>query len=443
MALPIALGAMMIVSMILVVTLELTASGERASNYASANQRAFSLAESGLNKAASVLAGSPDPSVIAALPTTPPEAENNGTTEYSASLSGLTWTITATGTTPNPIAGGSPIRRTVSAQYLITTTGTPWEWAYVDQPTGCMTIRNEAFFATPLYVNGDLCIGNNALYGASKLYVAGRLSTGTTGSVGTSASRIQTATIVGGCTGGVPNPHPCTSADRVWADVISQTPNPLSKPVVNLDRWYAESKPGPLNNCTLGSVPGGFDTNTTRNRSRPLFDLTPSTGYDCRYIDAAGNTVGQLTWYPSSGQLTVAGTVYFDGDIRASRSAVYAGRATLYASGTVTFPNNVWLCAASGCANSWDSSNNVLMLVAGSSTDTNGVYFSNNTKFQGAVYAVNNVYIDNNAAQWGPVVARSLYVDNNADQYQALIRLPPGAPGTELTVQPVAGSWRG
>ncbi len=94
------------------------------------------------------------------------------------------------------------------------------------------------------------------------------------GGIGTSGSPLTTATIVGGCTGGNPDPHPCSSTDNVYATTISQTTAPLTKPTVDLANAYATAQPGPLNNCTTGSMPGGFDNDTTMNRSayrsRPL-----------------------------------------------------------------------------------------------------------------------------------------------------------------------------
>ena len=435
-----ALGMMMVFAIALATVLTLSLSSQTASNQQVANQKAFDLAEAGLNEAISMLINSTDPSVsTAVVPLT--TSLNGGTTSYSGTLAGTTWTLTGTGRVTNPASGGGSLARTVSQQLTVSVIGTPWEWAtFVDQPSSCLTIRNNAIVATALYVGGNLCLSNNASYTAAKLYVGGTLTN--SGSVGSSGTPITSATIVGGCTGGAPNPHPCTAADRVYASTISQTPSTLSKPTVDLADAYTKAKPGPLNSCTAGSMPGGFDTDTTRNRSRPLFDLTPSTSYDCRYLDGSGNTIGQLTWNSGTSTLTAAGVLYFDGDISSSGGAIYTGRASIYASGKITFSNNATLCGISGCTSSWDSSNNLILFVAGSSTDQYGFTLSNGANVQAAVYAVTDVYVDNNAAQWGPVVARAIYIDNNAAQSKPLVRLPPGAPGLADIVRPVSGSWR-
>jgi Tfp pilus assembly protein PilX len=439
-ALPLVLGMMMILSISIGTVVFLSTSSENSSKRVNADQKAMDIAEAGLNDAVSVLANSTDPSVAAALPAASGSI-NGGSYAYTASLSGLTWTITSVGGVSSPIASGGLVQRTISTKYLVTPTGTPWEYAFADQPSGCMTIRNNASFTTPLYIKGNLCLSNNASYTAQKLYVGGTLTN--SGSVGSAGTPISSATIVGGCTGGIPNPHPCTSADNVFATSISQTANTLTKPSVNLASNYANAKPGPSNACTVGSVPGGFDTNGSLDRSRAQFDLMPNSNYSCRYVDGFGNTVGELTWNKGTSTLTVAGIIFFDGDLYANGTATYSGRATIYSSGKVTFANNAKICGISGCTSAWDTSNNVLMLVAGSSTDANGFLLSNGAVFQGAAYTVNDTYIDNNATLWGPLVSRSIYVDNNADQNKALVRLPPGAPGIDQTVQAVSSSWRG
>ena len=451
-----ALGIMMVLGISVAAIMAFTQSSGRSSARMNADQRAFSAAEAGVKTAIATLSGATDPSEPTALPSTPTPGSIDGANwSYTASPSGLTWTITGTGTVPSPIAGGAPVTRTVTEQVVISLAQTPWEYAFAAAPTACMTIRNNAVFKTPLYVNGNLCLSNNAMYRAPKIYVSGTLTNG--GTVGPppppppGETLLERATLVGGCTGGVPNPHPCTAADRVYAQTITQTPAPLEKPPVDLNNAYLTAKPGPKANCNSGTgVPGGFDlpgdTSMTPNRNRALFDLTPNTSYTCQYRDASNNVVGELSWLAGSpGTLTVKGIVFFDGDIRHVGNAVYQGRGTIYASGRITMSINATLCGIAGCSSSWDAYNNVLLFISGAglASDTWGITMSNNSVFQGALYAVKGIYIDNNARQWGPMIADTIYVDNNADQYKALVRLPEGAPGIEQTVQPVVGGWRG
>ena len=446
-ALPLALAVLMVLAVTVTYVLELSASAPRTASRQHADQRAFAAAEAAVETAIGRLAASSDPSVPAALTTGSETIDDDATSAYSASLSGLTWTITGTGSVPSPTDGGAAVTRTVSRQVAITLNATPWEYVFAASPTACMTVRNNALVTTPLYVNGNLCINNDARFTGPKLYVSGTLTMGNTAYVGSAGTPISHATLVGGCTGGVPNPHPCSTSDRVYATVLTQTPSPLPKPPLDLDKAYATARPGPLANCNSGTgIPGNFDVDTVRppNRNRPLFDLTPAAGYTCQYRDGTGAIVGELSWTGGSpGTLTVSGSVYFDGDIRHAGTAIYQGRGTIYASGKITMAIGATLCGIGGCTSAWDTSNNVLLLVAGSSTDAYGIHLSNNSKFQGALYARTGIYVDNNVVQWGPMVADTIYFDNNSDHYKALIRLTPNAPGIDKTVQPILGAWRG
>ena len=445
-ALPMALGIMLVLSIALVAVIAFANSNQQAANYSKAGDKALSLAEAGVSRAANVLENSVDPSVAGALSSGSDPLEG-GTSSYSGSLSGLTWTVTGTGTVANPAAGGASLTRTVSAQYQISVAGTVWDWTYADATAGCLTIANNATFSAPLFTRGSLCMSNGSYYNASKLHVGGTVTPAVNSSIGTAALPITSANLVGGCTGGSPNPHPCGAADNVYASSITQTPSGLTKPPVELQRWYDEARPGPKNSCTSGSVPGDFDNEPvatrTLNRSRPAFELTPSSGYTCRFVSGA-TTIGELTWTPGSpGSLTIAGTIFFDGDIDVTRNAVYSGRATIYSSGKVTLTNGTRLCGIAACDATWNTAANTLLFVAGSATDQYGFTLSNNAIYQGAAYVVNDYLLRNNAANWGPVVARQISVENNATQIQSLITLPPGAPGIEKTVHSVPGSWRG
>jgi hypothetical protein len=123
-------------------------------------------------------------------------------------------------------------------------------------------------------------------------------------------------------------------------------------------------------------------------------------------------------------------------------NALYSGRATLYANGSVVFNNGSKLCAIVGCTSSWNTIQNVLMVVAGASTGY-GFHMTQNSEYQGAAFTVADYRLENNARNWGPVVANQLWIDNNAEQMKPLLELPPGAPGTTPTLRLVADSYSG
>jgi hypothetical protein len=430
--------------------------GARSAEISTEDARALDLAEAGMNYARSVLWNASDPTNAGAVPASSLTLEG-GTAAYSGTYNSgtQTWTLTGTGTYTNP-AGGAPISRTVSSDVIVvpgTGTASPvWSYNYSDATSGCLTIANNATFTAPLYVKGNLCVSNNAHFTGSSLHVGGTLTVGNNGSVGYSATPVPTVNVAGGCTGGSPSPHPCVhgATDKVWDGnaVITQTASTLTKPAVDLTYWYQNASPGPRNGCTVGSMPGGFDSGTggtavppNPNRSRPTFNLTPSTAYSCQ------TATGQLSWAPGSpGTLTINGTIFFDGNITMSNNAnaVYQGRATIYTSGSVTLSNNAKLCGISGCSASWNTSANYLLFVIGGPTGTTFT-ISNNAIYQGAAYVVSNYTLVNNAANWGPVVANQLSIANNSGSFIPLTSLPPGAPGYTAgvpTLQNVPDSYR-
>lgn len=358
-----------------------------------ADQQAYALAEAGLNDAISRLSASTtDPRDPNAVPSTT-RTLSTGTATYSGSQSqnGVScatspnpcvcfawwptpciWTLTATGSVRNPVGGTTtPVTRVAShkVEMVYTRDMTMWNYLYSDATTGCMTTNNNARIDAPLYVRGNLCVANGAEIRGSPLQVEGTLTMGNSQAyvrVSPPNNPIAVAKLKLGCTGGNPNPHPCTSADGVYATSITNTPDGLRKPTVDLTAWYRAASPGPLHACTSGSVPGGFDNNAvspngTPDRSRAAFDLT-GAAYSC----STGS--GQINWTPGDpGTLTISGAVFFDGDIFMDNNAyaVYSGRGTIYSSGKITLNNGARLCGIVGCTSSWNTAQNVLMFVAG------------------------------------------------------------------------------
>ena len=146
----------------------------------------------------------------------------------------------------------------------------------------------------------------------------------------------------------------------------------------------------------------------------------------------------------------VVGTVFFDGNVvlDSNATAVYAGRGVVYASGRVQITNWTALCGAPNCdPAAWNPNDNLLVFVAGSSTDANGFYMTNNARLQGGVYALTDVRVENSAVLQGPVVSRQLYISNFASTVgwqpigALLVGMPSGSGSTTVSVEP--GSWAG
>ena len=475
-ALPIALGFMLVISIALVTVLEFSGANQRSSNFSRSERTAFAVAEAGLNHAEAVLANpANDPSSLSVLPSScgtqlPTEG---GTYCYWGTLSGTTWTIYGRSTVPNP-SGGTALTHQVSQQITVafptsTTADNPaWKYIYSDSPFGCTTVNSSVQIRQPIYVKNDLCLESSVkiLAAAGEVNVAGKLTTNSSVEVGTSSAPMPVVRVGGaGCKygsyGGSGYVWPCTSSQRVWATSQSQTLPTVTKPPVNLAYWYANAKPGPSHNCTSGSFPGGFDSGGVLNNA-PLgaANLMPGSSYDC-IVTSGSTTVGRLRWQNGSpGTLTIQGTIFFDRDImmNGSQMGVVSGRGTIYSSGQIWLDSSVQLCGAwdSGAGtchwSAWDPDVNMLTLVSGSGhpglpSDTYGIDLNSSVRFQGGLYAVGDVDISSSVIQQGPIIANQVTFNSSVGTSEAPFdNLTPGAPTSSPpapTFTPVAGSWRG
>jgi Tfp pilus assembly protein PilX len=475
-ALPIALGFTMVISIALVTTLELSRSGQRSSNFSRADRTAFSVAEAGLDHAQALLSESSTPTSAAVLPdscaASPMVTTEGGSFCYWGSLSGNTWTINARSTVSNP-GGGSPLTHDVSEQTVVTvptstTADNPaWNYLYSDSPTGCMAITSSVTIKQKVYARGDLCLDSSAriLSEAQEVSVGGRITTNSSASIGTSASPLATLNIGAsspGCKkgtyGGSGYAYPCTSSHSVYATSQNHSVPPVTKPPIDLAYWYANAKPGPSHPCTTATgTPPVFDTNGVMDNTSSTVNLIGSA-YSC---SVAGG--GSISWMPGSpGTLTLSDdvTMFVDGDItmNGSTRARIVGRGTIYTSGRIRLDSSTQICAVfsgSGCnvaAGAWDPDVAMLIMVAGSGTpglpsDTYSIELNSSVQWQGGLYAVGDYLQTSSVIAQGPVIARQIYYDSSTGTVSAPFDdLTPGAPSDSAgvaTFEPVEGSWRG
>jgi Tfp pilus assembly protein PilX len=440
-ALAIAIPILAVITVMIFTALHLGAASSRTSSHSDSGQKAFHLAEAGVNNALAVLAdedNNPTDTNLLAARTTP---YSGGTVTWSGTLSGDVWTITGTSSVPNP-TGAAPITRTVTRKAR-TTTRIPiegneaWNYVYSDTESACMVLQNTVDMAAPLYVRGNLCIKNTADYIGPELNVKGTLQTEDAGKVGSLLQPVPLVRVEDGCryTSVGLFLTPCGIPQMVFASQFSSTVPPYTKPAVNLPEAYLEAKPGPNKYCTSGFFPGGpssFDSDTTRNASGPAVDIMPASGYDCT-VTEFGNTVGRIAWTPGTpGTLVVQGTIFFDGELMMSdnRDAIYSGKGTIYVSKKITIANSRKICGVSACSPStWNPNTNFLVLVSGW-TVVPAVEIQDSAIFQGGVYAVGTFKLHNTAIMQGPVIANVIDVQNNgfANTWPPLTELNDGMP---------------
>jgi hypothetical protein len=455
MALVIAVGTLLVLSISVVAVLEFSAASGRDAARERAGERAFAVAEAGLNDAISRLVQSPSTFTGTAVTGTYP----GGTATSSGTLAGDVWTLTSTSSVANP-TGGAALSRTVGQDFRVSSsvpmTGNEAYNFVFTNAVACTLFQNSFTITAPLYVTANLCLKNSAQYRGSQLMVRGTVETDNTASVGLATDLVEDVRIGGGCRYTTSDsfllpPSGCGASDRVYPGSFTSTVPIVSKPAVNLANAYATAKPGPNYPCTVGALPPGmaFDNGGGRNDSAPKFQLLAATDYDCQRWEN-GELVGQIKWTNGDpGALVVDGTLFFDGEIEVAqqRNAVYSGTGTIYANKKILIQNQTDLCAVPGCATSWDPNDHMLTLVAGAS-DVPAFEIQNETNFQGAVYTVGGFKIQNSAHMQGPIIASDVDVQNSAMliDWTDLTSLPPGVPvngSAAVTIAPVNGTWRG
>ena len=382
-ALVIALAVTVVFSMTVVTVIESASSNSRSSDRSKGRVSAYTLAEAGINNAASILSkGNPfnafllhpqgqyqDASQCASPPasyTGEPSLGNTcsaytwsydgGTTTMWGWLdsSSSTWTITSTGTVRNAFAQTSTSRTLtatvhVRAQASQLNVVAAWNYVFVKDttPNVCnVTLDQTTTLSSSLYVEGNLCFKNAASISESGdpvfLEVRGKLVwlSGSSKGVGdrslTNNGQLTSAKIGGGCASSVAGTaHTCSPNSPtndyfyVKSGGYSTDAPVINAPVLTSSDWdgyYQNATISRLKPCNSGGLPGtSFDNDTTRNTSlSTTFVLTASTAYSCQ-TTFNGKVVGSLTWNPSTRFLDIRGTVFIDGNLSIDGVVKYRG----------------------------------------------------------------------------------------------------------------------
>ena len=470
----VALLVMLLISIMLVAILSFATANQRTSAYSKSAQVATTLADAGINNATSVLAAAAVPGNAnntklipdkngnsTLLPTTEATANSSsysgGTVKWWGSVNqNWVWTLRSKATVANPTGpSGSAIVKTASAQVQVN--GPPSVsyqvavWNTIYSPFGptantCDTSIGQGIsIDVPLYVGGNLCMGQNAV-ATKPVYVGGFLSfQNKQGHIGSNNATVNSAHVGSYCQVSVSaQVNPCKSEPvggsnpntNIWVTGAPNNLTGVASDFVNVAApticwgpstctgdpaggWYTVSSPGPLHPCTTssGTTPT-FDTDTTMNNSvLTAFNLTPATSYTCKTAQ------GELSWNATTRVLTVAGTIFIDGNVTMTTSGnttvTYTGwgsngnctntadcQAVLFASGDISIDSEK-LCAAvsgSNCDwNNWDPNKKILIFASNGPT---GITVGpSQTSFQGGLYATNTVSSGQQATTEGPLVS--------------------------------------
>ena len=432
---------------------------------------AYDLAEAGINEMMAVLSKPENNSLKPDLLPVTTSTYDGGTVTWSGTLDSATakWTLTSTGKIKNPTsANASDVQRTLTAKVPITPTLTQplnnpaWNYIFSTRTgnTCDMTVSQNVTGSSRLYVEGNLCLNNNADINQTSLLVKGNLDLDNNSDVGAPTSMdTRVETYVGGncqyhngawatpCSGNQDSRHIYSKKDSPnWVVGVNNTVPVIAAPAADWTNWYSNAIPGPTQDCTAtsgarsGSVPT-FDNDAVRNNSvSTIFELTPATSYTCR-VGPAGSPSGELSWNATTKTLTVYGTIFVDGSVSATNGSLnqYNGQATFYVSGTLLLNNNTRLCGGVSGTNcdfaGWNPNTEMLTFVVngngGQAGTGNSIHIANGGQFQGGLFATSNVQFSQNSRSDGPLVGSEIIFDNNVqnDQFPTITTVPVGMPG--------------
>jgi Tfp pilus assembly protein PilX len=386
-ALVLALGVTIVLSMTVVTVIETSTSNARSSDNSKNRVSAYTLAEAGVANANAILAAKnpydqhvlhPQPPYRPADCANPPANPtgfallgdtcspmvfnlDGGTATVWGwlDLSTANWTITSTGQVARNAFGGQPATKTLhvvvhirarAAQQNVTPA---WNYVFVKDttPNVCnITLDQTTALSSSLYTEGNLCFKNSASVSETNsadpvlLEVRGKLvwQSGASKGVGQSSplQEVTSAKIGGGCTavGGTPTSathtcqRPSAGSDYFYVKTggySTDAPaiNSPSLTTTDWDNYYQTATISRLNPCLSGGLAGSnFDNDTTRNSSLlTAFNLTPSTSYTCQTKNTNGFVIGELDWDATNHILSIRGTVFIDGNVTINGLVKYRG----------------------------------------------------------------------------------------------------------------------
>jgi hypothetical protein len=348
-ALVMALGMLIVCSIMVVTVIEYTSSSQRTSYFGKARVTAFDAADAGMNNSYGVLNlptnNSLHQDILPKCHTTNPNPGNGpGQTPNSTwfgsptnfasqstwnhntygsttvdwcgdlDLSADQWYLWANGHLKNPTGpqSGNVTRLLFSKVSVVPTLTQPlnnpsWNYIYATHTgsTCDQTLSNNVGGASKMYIAGNLCLSNNVGITAASLIVQGNLDLSNNAYVGASTNMgTRVETYVGGncrygggswaaCTGNQDARHVYSKLSDGSTVGVNHVAPSLAAPVADFANWYANAMPGPTQGCTTSSgTPPTFDNNTTRDNSvATSFDLTPASSYVCRVGPGANTTL--------------------------------------------------------------------------------------------------------------------------------------------------------
>lgn len=507
MALPIALGVMLVLTISIFAVIEFSSSSSRGASLNERRQSAKALAEAGLGHGASVLAkqlsldggyvGSTNGTANVQGATVP------WTATFQTGSSPRTWLVRATATLQNPTGpGASSVPRTVSAKFTWTSSPDPSVWrglTLFSQGNTPLMSDDGAAIVTPVYVKGDVKITAGKYLGNSFQVDEGHLTLEgdeDVTSIGASARpsphcgpffpanpaceninwkidfppwsqpaphRVSDFRVENGCTIAGGGGCGVTSATggpsgKIWltAGAFSTTVDPVIEPTVDFTTKRNTAPLRPTQGCqTSTGTPPSFSS------TGDIQLMTPSS-YTCRRdTNADGTPDAELSWTTGTpGTLTVKGDIFFAGNIKQdtdNRWGRVVGKAILYTDGFVLLKGvGSGLCSVVGaaqpqCDNSpgvWEPATTDNFLTIISKSSAHPAIDQTDFRFQGGLMAPNGGYLSQGSATFkGAITVDKAELKNEGviDAWSPFTAGTeiPGLPASINKLSLVRGSWAG
>ena len=352
----------------------------------------------------------------------------------------ITWLVTATG----QLGTGGP-SRTVSAyvtpsQTITTAQLSIWNYLYEDS-NNPNSVSGGAVINLPILTGGDFGAAGATTKILNDLEVGHNLTTSGNAQIGSAASPIGKLEVLGTCAVNGPakpaGTAPCDGSHNLtYAHTVGSTLDSFTgMPTVDFSAAYAAQAALTKTGCPANL----FDKNTAMNNdnsaniSSATTGLFGSTDYDC-FVGS-----NELKWNHTTKVLTANGTFYFDGTLTAPSGGgtiVYQGEASFYFTGGVTW-NSGSLCGIAGCGSGWDTSKNVLFIVAdctGQPASGCVSVSSANTTVQFGVYADGTYKVSGNSGNMAPVICDTFTITGGTDTLVPILNFPPGTPAPTTSV---------
>jgi hypothetical protein len=397
MALVMAIGISFVLAILGASVILFTTSNERHANRVNATERAYAIAQAGIDNAASQIGnlGTKQRHIAtnyicrqgAVTAANCSASIDGGTVSWSGQLLDLNdsvglfpeyrWRITSISTLANPSSPGGTITRTLTADVPLVPrvdqdpNSDAWHYIYSrandGDPNTCdQTILNNPGITSSFYVNGDLCLDNSSnVYGPAdrdndppvNVVVKGRayLNHPST-SLGTSARPLSYIEADAGCKYKsqpvTAPPARCSDFDKVWpqsvynglADTPCGPPDAAACPVItaptaDFTSWYHAASPGPAHTCGAGSfgpVPM-FENEAYAKTNVPNRSVPAVQDLAPSQPYQCNTRSGYIRWTPGNpGVLSLKGTIFIDGSAEFSSDGLirYDGFSAIYLSGS-------------------------------------------------------------------------------------------------------------